>query len=96
MYYHVTTFENAALIQLTGKLVGSKFEGGYVFAWRRYPNKFAINGSGARSNAVVISFKTYAAFKKDTGVTNPKAVPYEPVVSVNRGPVHVYDVQIVG
>ena len=40
--------------------------------------------------------KTYAAFVDDTGIKDPKIRAFGPVVSVNRGPIHVYDVRIVG
>ena len=80
-----------------GKLVESEMEGGSVFVWRRYLNQFATNEPGhLRYNAVVISFKTYAAFVDDTGIEDPKIRAFGPVVSTNRGSIHVYDVQIVG
>lgn len=96
-YYHVTTPENALSIKATGALIGSSYEGGYVFAWKSYPNKYAIKQSGAHNKEyTVISFKTNATFQPDTGITDPKVLKFQPVRSVLRGPVYVWDVQIVG
>ena len=96
-YYHVTTSENALSIKMTGTLIGSSYEGGYVFAWKSYPNKYAIKRSGAHNKgSVIISFKTNAAFQRDTGISDPKVQRFQPVRSVLRGPVYVWDVQIVG
>ena len=76
-------------------MTGSSWEGGYVFAWKNKPNKYAIENSGARQG-VVISFKTNASFVKDDGIKNPKVTKYNPVGSAAPGPITVWDVQIVG
>ena len=94
-YYHVTTMENAMNIMSKGMMVGSKYEGGYIYAWRTRPSKYAIENSGAH-NGVIISFKTNAAFVKDNGIVDPKVQAYGPVVSTRPGPILVWDVMIVG
>jgi len=94
-YYHSTTTENAASIMLTNTMCGSSWEGGYVYAWKTKPNKYAIDNSGARTG-VIISFKTNAAFTIDTGINDPKVQKFGPVVSVNKGPIVVWDVRIEG
>ena len=38
-YYHSTTLNNALSIMASGKMTGSPWEGGYVFAWVRCPSK---------------------------------------------------------
>lgn len=94
-YYHVTTPANAASIKMSGTMIGSSFEGGYVYAWQKKPNKYAIENSGAHFG-VIISFKTNASFSRDDGISNPIANWYGPVVSNRPGPIAVWDVQIVG
>ena len=94
-YYHVTTQDNAEAIMTTGIMTGSKWESGYVYAWKTNPSKYAIENSGAHMG-VTISFKTSASFVMDTGVTDPKVQMYGPVVSTVPGPIVVWDVQIVG
>ena len=94
-YYHVTTPDNAAAIMATGVMTGSKWESGYVYAWKTNPSKYAIENSGAHMG-VTISFKTSASFVMDTGITDPKVQMYGPVVSTVPGPIVVWDVQIVG
>ena len=96
VYYHVTSAQNAAIIMSTGVMLGSKWEAGYVFAWKAKPSKWAIKFSGAYSSNVIISFKTQASFVADTGIENPKVKQYFPVVSARPGPIYVWDVQIVG
>ena len=94
-YYHVTTVESAAAILSTGIMTGSQWEGGYVYAWKTNPSKYAIENSGAHTG-VTISFKTNASFVMDTGITDPMVQMYGPVVSTTPGPIVVWDVQIVG
>ncbi len=94
-YYHITTPENAAAIALSGMMIGSRFEGGYVYAWRNRPGKDAVKNAGARKG-VIISFKTGTSFVKDNGITDEKLQGYQPVVSARPGPIAVWDVQIVG
>ena len=94
-YYHVTTPVNAAIIMASGVMTGSSWEGGYVYAWRTRPSKYAIKNSGAHFG-VIISFKTNASFSMDTGITDPRVQMYGPVVSTTSGPMVVWDVQIVG
>ena len=94
-YYHVTTPDNAAAIMATGVMTGSKWESGYVYAWKTNPSKYAIENLGAHMG-VTISFKTSASFVMDTGITDPKVQMYGPVVSTVPGPIVVWDVQIVG
>lgn len=55
----------------------------------------AIKYSGATSGAI-ISFKTNAAFERDTGIDNPDVLIYEPVRSVNKGPINIWDIKVVG
>ncbi len=93
-YYHVTTPNNAAAIIATGVMTGSKWESGYIYAWKANPNKYAIENSGAHMG-VTISFKTNASFVMDTGITDPKVQMYGPMVSTTPGPIVVWDVQIV-
>ena len=95
-YFHVTTMENAMSIMSTGIMRGSDFEGGYVFAWRIYPNKYAIQNSGAREGSVIIAFETNAAFASDPGIKDPKIRKYLPVRSVFPGSIYVKNVRIVG
>ena len=94
-YYHVTTLESALSIQSTNIMYGGALEGGYVFAWRMKPNKYAVKNSGAHPG-VIISFKTNAAFCDDNGIDDPRVSKFMPVVSVSKGPICVWDVQIVG
>ena len=94
-YYHVTTPDNAAAIMTTGVMTGSKWESGYVYAWKKKPSKYAIENSGAHMG-VTISFKTTATFVNDTGITDAKVQRYGPVVSARKGPIVVWDVKIVG
>lgn len=74
---------------------GSPWEGGYVFAWKRKPSKYAIENSGARSKDVIISFKTNAAFRTDEGIKDPLVRMYDPVATVIPRPIYVWDVKIV-
>ena len=90
-YYHVTTLESALSIISTGIMYGSKWEGGYVYAWLNKPSKYAIENSGAHMG-VIISFKTNAIFSPDSGIENPKAKIYFPVKT--NGPIVVWDVKI--
>jgi len=92
-YFHVTTLESAMAIMTTGIMSGSSWEGGYVYAWRTRPSKYAIKNSGAHFG-VTISFKTNASFTADTGISNPRVQMYGPVVSVLPGPIAVWDVWI--
>ena len=94
-YYHVTTMESAAIIASTNVMFGSAWEGGYVYAWKTMPSKYAIRNSGAHFG-VIISFKTNASFTSDPGIDDPKVAMYGPVVSVRPGPILVWDVKIVG
>lgn len=94
VYYHVTTYENALTIMNTGMLVGSSAEGGYVYAWRSKPNKYAIENSGAHKGAL-IRFSTSASFVSDIGIMDPKVKQYGPVISTRPGPIRVSDVMIV-
>ena len=94
-YYHVTTPENAASIMSSRIMTGSTWEGGYVFAWRNRPNKYAIKNSGA-SLGTIISFKTNVPFVKDNGIEDPLIQKFGPVKSFRPGPIAVWDVQIVG
>ncbi|MBR3917494.1 MAG: RHS repeat-associated core domain-containing protein [Clostridia bacterium] len=93
-YYHGTTLENAMSIISTGKMFGSAFEGGHVFAWEVFPSKRAILASGAHLE-VIISFETSASFVMDTGVKDTIAKLYRPVVSSRPGPITVKNVYIV-
>ena len=95
-YYHSTTIENAILIKASGTLIGSNSEGGYVYAWKYRPTKLACENGGAHLG-VLISFKTNASFERDTGIyPNNIAYLFSPVVSTNRGPIAVWDVELVG
>ena len=94
-YYHSTSTNNANKIINEEEMIGSPWEGGYVYAFKSKPNKYAIINSGAHTG-VVILFKTNAAFAPDPGISDPKALKYGPVVSVNKGPIVVWDVKIVG
>ena len=94
-YYHVTTPENAASIISSGVLTGSKWEAGYVYAWRFKPSKYAIERSGAHTGTI-ISFKTSAPFVDDDGVNSIIKFLFGPVVSLMPGPIAVWDVEIVG
>ena len=88
--------ENAKKIMATNPsyLIGSPWEGGYVYAWRFMPNEYAALNSGAHLGAI-ISFKTTTPFVKDPGITDPLVQVCGPVVSVIPGPVAVWDVQLV-
>ncbi len=94
-YYHVTTLESAKKIMKSGCLIGSKWEGGHVYAWKTKPSKKAIKISGAHMG-VTISFKTNASFVPDAGISSVSALMYGPVVSFAPGPIYVWDVMIVG
>ena len=72
-------------------MTGSSWEGGYVYAWKSKPSKYAIENSGAHQG-VLISFKTNAAFSPDPGIDDPKIIIYGPVRA--SGPIAVWDVQI--
>lgn len=93
-YYHATSADNAAMIMASGALMGSTWEGGYVFAWGKCPTKKALRLSGAHSG-VLISFQTKAAFERDKGIKNDYVRGFNPLRSVNRGPVTVTNVQLV-
>ena len=73
---------------------GSSWEGGYIYAWKQKPNKYAIENSGAHFVAI-ISFKTNVPFVPDSGISDPKFLKYGPVVSSVPGPIIVWDVKIV-
>ena len=90
-YYHVTTPEAAASIASSGIMIGSAWEGGYVYAWKFKPNNYAIKNSGAHQG-VVISFKTNAVFSPDPGIIDPKIRIFAPVRA--SGPIQVWDVKI--
>ena len=92
-YFHSTTLDNATKIMGSGIMQGSKWEGGYVYAWRSKPSNEAVKNCGAR-HGVLISFKTNAAFELDQGVNFSYRI-YGPIKSSNRGPIAVWDVQIV-
>ena len=97
IYYHVTTPENAFRIQTSNKLIGSNWEGGYVYAWRFLPNKSAIRASGAHyDNYVILAFRTNASFAPDNGIKNRVARQFQPVVSTRPGPISIWDVVAVG
>ena len=74
-------------------MYGSEWEGGYVYAFKRMPNKYAIENSGAHQG-VIISFKSDAVFCTDPGIDDPKITKFGPVKA--SGPIVVWDVQIVG
>ena len=76
-------------------MYGSTWEGGYVYAWKTFPNNYAIENSGAHMGGV-ISFKTNATFVMDPGITDPRVQMFGSVVSTVPGPIAVWDVQIVG
>ena len=94
-YYHSTTLYNALSIKTSGIMYGSKWEGGFVYAWKFPPTKRAVKNSGARRGAI-ISFKTAASFSLDTGIEDKSALMYGPLVSDRPGPIYVWDVKIVG
>ena len=94
-YYHITTLENAYIIMCTGYMIGSLWEGGYVFAWRLKPDEYAAENSGAHLG-VIISFETTASFRPDPGIADDSAITcYYPVVSTIPGPIRVKNVKIV-
>ena len=93
-YYHVTSNEAALKIWASGIIIGSKWEGGHVFAWRSKPTKKAIASSGAHNGSVVISFQTNAAFETDIGITDPYVKSFGPVRTVAGKSVVVYNVTI--
>ena len=94
-YYHATTRENALAIMSSNVLLGSQYEAGYVFAWRKMPTAYALKNSGARSDATIISFKTNVSFVRDGGIRDEKVLQCQPVVSSRPGPIAIWDVQIV-
>ena len=94
-YYHVTTPEVASIIMTTGIMVGSRWEGGHVFAWKMKPSRYAIRNSGARFG-VIISFETNVPFIDDIGISDPRVRKYGPVVTLIPMPVKISNVQIVG
>ena len=94
-YYHATSLENANLIMLTGTMVGSRLEGGFIFAWRSKPSLKALENSGASKYEVIIRFETATAFEKDPGISNPKVLLFGPVRSCRPGPIKVKNVEIV-
>ena len=95
LYYHATTLENAMSIMVSNTMRGSEFEGGFVYAWKLPPSKFAIENSGAKGK-VLISFETSTPFIMDIGILNPRALSYMPVVSLIPGPIRVRNVRILG
>ena len=94
-YYHVTTPSNAASIMMSGTMVGSSWEGGYVYAWRERPSKYAMENSGAHFGTI-ISFKTNVPFVNDNGIYDQRVRKSGPVKSIRPGPITVWDVHIVG
>ena len=101
-YYYVTSKENVIKILATGVLVNlSRWEGGYVFAWRNKPGKKAISYSGAQMSEVIIRFNTNDAFEDDPAFCQPgQNIPSNvraagPVRSVFPGPVKIYNPIIV-
>jgi len=94
-YFHITTMENALLIKESGIMLGSRFEGGHIFAFRIFPNSYAIRNAGAHKG-VIISFKTFSSFEPDSGINDWHVLKSMPVVSVFPGPIYVTDVEIVG
>ena len=94
-YYHFTTAESAATIQLTGLMYGNSWEGGFVFAWREMPDAYVRKLCGAH-DGVLISFKTIAAFEDEHGIDIERVNAFKPVRSVFRGPINVWDVKVVG
>ena len=92
-YYQITTMDNALKIKSSNTLLGNKWEAGLIYAWRKYPNRYAQKYSGAHFG-VIISFKTSTAFISDTGIKDPKVRSCGPVVSTRPGPIAVWDVQI--
>lgn len=66
-----------------GRMTGSSFEGGYVYAWQKYPNNYAIENSGV-DFGVIISFKTNATFNHDKGISDPKVQSFGLVVTKSR------------
>ena len=93
-YYHITTPEAAAAIMASGVMIGSPWESGYVFAWRQYPDTYAVENSGAHFG-VIISFSTSAYFSEDNGIEDEDDIKkYGPVKSL--GPIQVWDVKVVG
>ena len=93
-YYHATSAENAAKIWASGQLMGSTWEGGYVYAWSKLPSKKAVQLSGAHSGTVIISFQTSASFVPDPGISNPYVKSFGPLQSVLGRPVGAYNVKI--
>ena len=76
-----------------GKMYGSEWEGGQVFAWRLKPDSYAIENSGAHFG-VIISFESYALFTSDkTSFDDPKIACFYPVKTI--GPIVVKNVKIV-
>ena len=75
-------------------MIGSPWEGNYVYAWTMLPDEYAIANSGAHFG-VVISFKTYEQFIPDLGIDDPLVKMFNPVVSINPGPIYVWDVKII-
>lgn len=93
-YYHSTKLNNAFSIMASGKMTGSPWEGGYVFAWVRCPLKKAVEVSGAKEG-VIISFETVFSFDRDPGIDDKTALKYIPVRSCFPGPIYVTNLQIV-
>ena len=94
VYYHVTTPQNAMLIWASGALVGSSYEGGYVFAWKSKPSQKAIKLSGARYAGAIISFRTNAAFERDPGIDDSYLLRFGPVRSCSPGPITIWDIKV--
>ena len=89
IYYHATSVDKAATISVSGILIGSTKEGGYVFAWKLKPNKTALKLSGAYGAEVILKFYTRAAFEPDIGIVIPGVTKFIPVRSVFQGPISI-------
>ncbi|MDD4414257.1 MAG: RHS repeat-associated core domain-containing protein [Oscillospiraceae bacterium] len=94
-YYHATSADNAAIIWASGALMGSTWEGGYVYAWSKLPSQKAVQLSGAHSGTVIISFQTSASFVPDPGITDPYVRSFGPLQSALGRNVGVQNVIIV-
>ncbi len=89
IYYHATSAKNAAAISVSGLLIGSSGEGGYVFAWVLKPSKKALKLSGAYDAEVILKFYTRAAFEPDSGIVIPGVTQFIPMRSVFPGPIAI-------
>lgn len=79
---------------LTGCLIGSVWEGGYVFAWRQPPNGKALKLSGAHNREVIVCFETQVPFVDDVGIVNPYVKKFGPVRSYFSGPIKISNIMI--